>query len=369
MQPALVNRTLDLAVTIQQIPAPTFAEQERAVFIQEQFSVAGLEDVCIDSVGNVYARLPGRGSALPLIVSAHMDTVFLAGTNLSVRRTADRIFGPGIGDNSTGVAGLFGLLWALRERSNDQPLSLPGDLWLVANVCEEGLGDLAGMRAVVDRFGKQVSAYIILEGMALGQVYHRGLGVQRYRIEAQTTGGHSWVDFGRPSAIHELAKLITQITTLNLPEYPRTTLNVGVISGGTTINTIAAHAQIELDLRSEGAQELTELVQQIESYVKLSNQLDVVVSARVIGQRPAGELAQAHPLVQLAQNALKKEGFDAYLGIGSTDANIPLSLGIPAICIGLTQGGGAHTVDEYILTKPVKRGLKQLLSVVEGAFT
>jgi acetylornithine deacetylase/succinyl-diaminopimelate desuccinylase-like protein len=368
MHSALVNRTLDLAVSIQKIPAPTFAEQERAVFIQKQFSLAGLEDVCIDSIGNVYARLPGKGSALPLVISAHMDTVFLAGTNLSIRRTSEKIFGPGIGDNSLGVAGLSGLLWALQEKWGGQLPNLPGDLWLVANVCEEGLGDLAGMRAVVDRFGEQVSAYLILEGMALGQIYHRGLGVQRYRIEAQTTGGHSWVDFGRPSAIHALAELITRITALDLPEDPRTTLNVGVISGGTTVNTIAAQAQIELDLRSEGVQELSRLVQQVDTCVKLANRPDVVVTSRLIGQRPAGELAQSHPLVKLARNALKQVGIDAYLGVGSTDANIPLSLGYPAICLGLTHGGGAHTVDEYILTQPVERGLQQLLNVVEGVF-
>lgn len=368
MHSALANRTLDLAVAIQQIPAPTFAEQERAKFIQKQFYLGGLEDVGLDSVGNVYARLPGRGSALPLIVSAHMDTVFLAETNLSIRRTADRIFGPGIGDNSLGVAGLFGLLWALQEKRDGQSLNLPGDLWLVANVCEEGLGDLAGMRAVVDRFGKQVSAYLILEGMALGQIYHRGLGVQRFRIEAQTGGGHSWVDFGRPSAIHELAELITRITALDLPENPRTTLNVGVISGGTTVNTIAANAQIELDLRSEGAQELSRLVQQVDAYVKLASRPDMVVTARVIGQRPAGELAQSHPLVRQARKALKQVGIDATLGVGSTDANIPLSLGYPAICVGLTHGGRAHTVDEYILTQPVEHGLQQLLDIVEGGF-
>jgi acetylornithine deacetylase/succinyl-diaminopimelate desuccinylase-like protein len=267
-----------------------------------------------------------------------------------------------------GVAGLFGLVWALRQKQASQPDGLPGDLWLVANVCEEGLGDLAGMRAVVDRFGEQVSAYIILEGMALGQIYHRGLGVQRYRIEAQTTGGHSWVDYGRPSAIHELADLITQLTDLKLANHPRTTLNVGVISGGTTVNTIAARAQLELDLRSEGAEELSDLTQRVEASVANANCPDVSVTARVIGRRPAGKLAQNHSLVKLARKALMQVGIEAHLGVGSTDANIPLSLGYPAICIGLTHGGGAHTVDEYILTRPVERGLQQLLLIVEGAF-
>jgi tripeptide aminopeptidase len=364
MQPALIHQTLDLAVNIQQIPAPTFAEQQRANFILDQFLRAGLEDVCMDSTGNVYACFPGSGNARPLIVSAHIDTVFLAGTNLSVNRTEDKIFGPGIGDNSLGVAGLFGLVWALGEKQ----ASLPGDLWLVANVCEEGLGDLAGMRAVVNRFGGQVSAYIVLEGMALGQIYHRGLGVQRYRIETQTTGGHSWVDHGRPSAIHELADLIGQLTNLKLPEHPRTTLNVGVISGGTTVNTIAARAHLELDLRSESTDELSDLTQRVEARVAEANRPDVAVTAHVIGSRPAGKLAPNHSLVKLARNALRQVGIEAHLGVGSTDANIPLSLGYPAICIGLTQGGGAHTVDEYVLTRPLERGLQQLLLIVEEAF-
>lgn len=368
MHPALVDRTLDLAIKIQQIPAPTFAEQERAAFIQQQFIQAGLEDVCQDSAGNVYARLPGNASARPLVVSAHLDTVFLDGTNLAMRRTSDKIFGPGIGDNSLGVAGLLGLLWAIRERYSGKSHNLPGDLWLVANVGEEGLGDLVGMRAVVDRFGEQVSAYIVLEGMALGQIYHRGLGVQRYRIEAQTMGGHSWVDYGRPSAIHVLAELITQLTRLKLPENPRTTLNVGVIAGGTTVNTIAARAQFELDLRSEGVEELLDLTRRVESSVDKANQSDVAVTARVIGQRPAGKITQNHTLVKLARNALRQIGIEPRLGVGSTDANIPLSLGYPAICIGLTNGGGAHTLDEYIHTHPVERGIQQLLAVVEGAY-
>jgi len=369
MHPALIHRTLDLAVDIQQIPAPTFAEQERAKFIQQQFILEGLEDVCTDSTGNVYARLTGDGTASPVIVSAHVDTVFPAGTNLAVHRTADKIFGPGIGDNSMGVAGLFGLLWSLRERQASGHVSLQGDLWLVANVCEEGLGDLAGMRAVVERFGEKVSAYIILEGMALGQIYHRGLGVQRYRIEAQTTGGHSWVDYGRPSAIHELAGLITRLASLELPDNPRTTLNVGVISGGTTVNTIAAKANLELDLRSEGDEELADLIRRVEASVMDANLPDVAMTASVIGRRPAGKLAYSHSLVKLARNALRQVGIEAHLGVGSTDANIPLNLGYPAICIGLTNGSGAHTVDEYILTEPLERGLQQLLMVVEGAYT
>lgn len=199
---SLSARVLDLAVTIQQIPAPPFGEAQRAEFVRQRFAVEGLEAVSLDALGNVFACLPGSGRSKPLVVSAHLDTVFPFDTDLKVRREADRIFGPGIGDNSLGVAGLFGLLWALRQERGDQP-GLPGDLWLVANVGEEGLGDLRGIRAVVERFKDEPLAYLILEGMAFGQVYHRALGVQRYRITVRTEGGHSWVDYGRHSAIHE----------------------------------------------------------------------------------------------------------------------------------------------------------------------
>ena len=195
------DRILDLAIQIQQIPAPTFNEGRRAVFIRNQFEAEKLTDIQVDSLGNVTARLRGSGFSPPVVVTAHSDTVFPIDTDLSISRKGDKIYGPGIGDNSLGVAGLFGLLWHLQERTT----ILPGDLWLVSNVCEEGLGDLKGMRAVIDRFKDQPLAYIVVEGMALGQIYHRGLGVQRYRISATTEGGHSWVDFGKPSAIHELA--------------------------------------------------------------------------------------------------------------------------------------------------------------------
>ncbi len=369
MDAALVARVLDLAVAIQQIPAPPFGEAQRSAFIRERFQVEGLQDVSVDELGNVYGRLPGAENARPLVISAHLDTVFPYDVDLQVRREAEKIFGPGIGDNSLGLAGLFGVLWALRQKANDQPAALPGDLWLVANVGEEGLGDLRGMRAVVERFGDEPCAYLILEGMALGQVYHRALGVQRYRITVRTSGGHSWVDYGKPSAIHELAMLITQIVALPTPSQPRTSLNVGVISGGTSVNTIAAEAHLELDLRSESSTTLQTLVSQVESLAQAAIRQDVSVSLELIGQRPAGKLPSAHPLVRLAKRALQEQGLQANLSIGSTDANVPLSHGLPAICIGLTTGYGAHTTNEYINTAPLAQGLAQVMTVVEGIFT
>jgi len=364
MDPRIVEKLLNLAIQIQQIPAPTFAEGARAAFIRDRFQKEKLAEVASDEVGNVYARLPGTESAPPVVVSAHLDTVFPASTDLSVTRDLEKISGPGIGDNAVGVAGLFGLLWALR-RSGKQ---LPGDLWLVANMGEEGLGDLRGMRAVVKRFKHGPLAYIVLEGMALGHIYHRGLGVRRYRITARTPGGHSWVDHGQPSAVHELASLITRLLELPLPAEPRTTLNVGVISGGFSVNTIAAQSDLELDLRSESMETLNDLAAQVKALVKRANRPDVQVTAEAIGRRPVGEIPSDHPLVTLAAHALKTAGLQPSLNIGSTDANLPLSLGLPAICLGLTLGGGAHTLDEYIYTRPLAFGLSQLVSVVQGLY-
>ena len=350
----IAERVIELSIQIQQIPAPTFCETQRAALIRDLFIEEGLSDVETDTIGNVYARLPGRNIGRSLIVSAHTDTVFPIETDLSVNRESDRVIAPGIGDNSLGVAGLIGLLWIFREREID----LPGDLWLVANVGEEGLGDLRGMRAVVDRFGDGPLAYIILEGIALGQIYHRGLGVQRYRITAETQGGHSWADYGAPSAIHELAALVTKLAELPLPTDPRTTLNVGVISGGTSINTIAPQATLELDLRSEDPEALQTLIQSVQALVEEAGKTEIQVQAEIIGHRPAGDIPVDHSLVKLAESALVEQGIQPYLSIGSTDANIPLSHGLPAVTIGLTTGKGAHTSTEFIETEPLAKGME-----------
>ena len=358
----IIERILDLAIQIQQIPAPTFCERERAAYLLACFQQEDRVEAQLDEMGNVFARLPGKAAGPPVIVSAHSDTVFPATTALRVERRSGRITGPGIGDNALGLAGLFGILWAL----NDQDRVLKGDLWLVANVGEEGLGDLLGMRAVVDRFRDQSPSFLVLEGMALGQVYHRGLGVRRYRITARTPGGHSWVDHGEPSAVHELAVLATRLLEMPLPGQPRTTLNIGVISGGYSVNTIAAEAYLELDLRSEGVHSLAELTARVKALVRRANRPGVELFAELIGQRPVGEIPAHHPLVTLAVQSLRDLGLQPCLNIGSTDANLPLSEGFPAVCIGLTTGRGAHTLNEYILTRPLRNGLEQVLRVIEG---
>jgi tripeptide aminopeptidase len=358
------SKVLDLAIQIQQIAAPTFAEGPRGEFVRGLFQKENLKDVSMDSFGNVYARLPGKQKkANPLVISAHLDTVFPGSVNLQVRREADKVFAPGIGDNSLGVAALFGILWTLREKN----ISLEHDVWLVANTGEEGLGDLRGMRGVVDHFGAQVIGYLVLEGLAIGHVYHRAIGVRRYRITAKTAGGHSWADYGQPSAVHELASLVTQLTSIHLPRHPRTTMNVGTIHGGTGINVLAAEAKCELDLRSEDPKALLKLVHQVEKILKDADHDGVRVMAEVIGERPAGEIPADHPLVNLAVQCIREQGLESVLTAGSTDANIPLSRGIPAVVMGISTGGGAHTLNEYVEVEPVAKGMESVVRFVELA--
>lgn len=355
---------VESAIDIQQIAAPTFFEQARARFVEMQFARLGLQHVHTDVVGNVLACRPGQGKAKPVLVTAHTDTVFPAETNLSVERTAERITAPGIGDNSMGVAGLL----ALADTLNRAQIGTAGDLWLAANVCEEGLGDLRGMRAVVNRFGESAGAIIVLEGMALGHLYHQAIGVHRLRITAHAEGGHSWFNYGNASAVHRLVSLAAQLVALPMPSTAKTTLNIGQISGGTSVNTIARTAVLELDLRSEVPATLAQLIATVEQLIADHKSHDSPLTVEVTSQRPAGSIPREHPLVQLAASALNTVGLRPIFNTGSTDANIPLSMGLPAVCLGLCRGGNAHRPDEYIEPATLDAGLKQLLMVALGAF-
>ncbi len=359
-----IERLLDLAIRIQQVAAPTFEEQARAEFVRLLFEQEGLADVSTDAVSNVYGRLPGAGQAKPLIVSAHLDTVFPANTDLTVKREAERIQGPGIGDNSLGVAALFGLLWKLRETQAEPA----GDIWLVGNSGEEGLGNLRGMKALVDRFGAGVKAYLVVEGTALAHVYHRAIAVERYRVMVHTAGGHSWSDYGQPSAIHELARMVTQMTSIPIPGTPRTSLNVGTIAGGTGVNVLAPEAKLELDVRSESPEALEVVTRRVKEIVAAANREGVKSEMVMIGLRPAGQIPEGHPLVKLAEQCLADQGLSATFTSGSTDANIPLSRGVPAVVLGITTGGNAHTVQEFIDVPPVEKGMAQLVEFVAKVF-
>lgn len=354
-----VPQLVEQAIAIQQIPAPTFAEARRAAYLEQQFTEVGLVDVAQDHLHNVYGRFPGsQPNHSPLVITAHSDTVFPAETDLTIKRQGQIIYGPGIGDNSTGVAGLLALVEAL-HLCEIRPLA---DIWFVANVGEEGLGDLRGMWAVVERFGGEAT-YLVIEGGLYGQISHQAIGVQRYEISISTPGGHSWGNFGQPSAIHELGRLIAAIDKLQVPARPKTTYNVGIIEGGTSINTVAQSAKMLLDLRSEEPNRLAILVAEVEKLVELRRKNpNVTVQMTQIGNRPAGQLPRQHPLVQQAVAALKYAGCEKISYIASsTDANVPLSQGYTAVCIGLTESSHAHRLDEYMDSTYLAAGMSQLL--------
>jgi acetylornithine deacetylase/succinyl-diaminopimelate desuccinylase-like protein len=356
---------LETAIAIQQVPAPTFGEHARSELVQQRMHELGLHDVRRDAVGNIYGRRPGRAGRPALMVSAHLDTVFPAETDLRIRREGERIYGPGLGDNSTGVACLLHLAGAFQAHS----LANQGDIWFVANVCEEGLGDLRGMRAAVDQLRERIDAVIVLEGCDFGTLHHQSIGVRRYRIEASAAGGHSWGNFGNPSAIHSLVRLAARIADLSVPRTPRTTYNIGVIEGGTSVNTIAQRAEMLLDMRSVSAAALDDLVAQVDRLVRAAaaERPDVQIQVTIVGDRPSGAIAREHPLVQAAVAAYESVGATISFQQSSTDANIPLSQGLPAICVGITDGGNAHRSDEFILPENLGRGMQALLLLALAA--
>lgn len=358
--PELAQQVIDHALSIQAIPAPTFHEHQRAQFIAERFTTLGLQQVETDEQRNVYGLIPGENHDRALMLTAHTDTVFPADTDLTPRFEDDLIYGPGLGDNSIGVAALLGLA----EFLNEQRITPVCDLWLVANTQEEGLGNLSGMKAAFLRLQDRIQAVINIEGMALGHVYCAGIAVRRLHITAQAEGGHSWLNFGRPSAVHGLIEIGARILAIQPPTAPRTTYNIGIIEGGQSINTIAAKAGLWLDLRSEDARALEQLEQQVRQLVEAAARPGLTLQARVVGDRPAGAISADHRLVQIALQALERVGIQGTLESGSTDANVPLAAGCPAVTIGVTRGGNAHRLDEYIETAPIASGIRHLILTV-----
>ncbi len=349
--------TLEEGIRIQQIAAPTFAERPRADYVAEQFRSFGLQQVEIDDLHNVYGLMRGAKSGAGLMLMAHTDTVFPAETDLSVQRgSSDIVAGPGLGDNSMGVSGMLAVLKHLVDTQ-----TVPDcNIWFVATSCEEGLGDLRGVRQAYKTLEKHIGVVINLEGMALGHVYHAGIAVHRLKITATTEGGHSWLHFGRASAIHAIMQLGTKISALQPPLTPRTTYNIGVIEGGQSINSIASSAVMWLDLRSEQQTELDKLKNQVLAILKdVPN--EVTLNVEIVGDRPSGYLNPRHVLVQGALQALSEVNIQGTLETGSTDGNIPLYFGCPCVTVGITRGGNAHRTDEFIEVSPIKQGIKQLI--------
>lgn len=344
-----------LAQRICEVPAPTGQEFERARLIAALWRERGYTSE-IDAVGNVYVRRRGRATSGPLLMLlAHIDTVFPASTPIAVKRVGDKLYGPGIGDNSASVAAMLHTIDILDELH----LETATDILAVANVGEEGLGNLLGARTAVERYREQLGAVIVIDG-GLGHVTHGGVGSKRWRITVHGPGGHSYGSFGTPSAIHGLGKIIAAIADLPVPQTPKTTFNVGMIEGGTSVNTIAAEASALLDMRSTDVDALNHLAAQVQQIIERVNGAGLRGEIAVLGERPAGERSLSDPLVQLAGTTLRWLGIEPHYGSSSTDANIPISLNIPAVCIGVTHGEHAHTVQECCAIPPLAQGLAQL---------
>lgn len=356
-----LERWIERALALQRIPAPPFREAGRAAALVQAFESVGAGQVEVDGVGNVCARVAG-GAGPPVVVCAHLDSALDEGEHTPALRRQDRLEGPGIGDNAIAVAALPELFEDLTR------LGPPGDVWLIGDVGEEGLGNLRGMQAVTDRFGPRPTAYLALEGLALGSIYHRALPVRRYRIALRAPGGHAWLHHGRPSAIHAAARLATALLALRLPQAPRTTLNIGSLCGGGTINALAAQASLEVELRSEQTGALEALAARVEAAAREAARGDLAVECTPIGHRPGGSLPADHALVRVALEVYRRAALGPpRLEIASTDASLPLSRGYPALCVGLTQGGGAHSQAEYALLEPLPRGYAAVLDLIRSA--
>lgn len=378
-------------VTVSEIAAPTGEEGERAAWVAARFRALGLADVRVDAVGNVVARRPGARGARdegdrPVVVCAHLDTVFPRGVNVSVRRAAGagghaRLVGPGICDNGRGLAGLMALAQAV-DGERVRPRR-PVDF--VATVGEEGLGDLRGAKHYFGAFpaDRRPAAAVVLDGAGDERVVHRAVGARRFRIAYHGPGGHSWGAFGTPNAVHAAARCAARLADLPLPPGrpggpPRVTLSVGRIGGGMSVNAIPADAWLEVDLRATTGDALdayeqtvrraAELAARAENEARAPGTACVRAEVRVVGDRPAGAVAAENPLVVAAAVATRLAGRSPQLGAASTDANVPLGLGVPAVAIGAGgRGGGAHTAAEWFENADGAAGLGRALTLVASA--
>jgi tripeptide aminopeptidase len=351
---SLQRQAIDLACEISSIPAPTNHERERSRFVAEQMATRQAVDVLVDELGDVVGRIRGRKRTPALLIAAHIDTVFPSGTTLDVIRSNGRIAGPGIGDNSLGVASVMMLPRIL----DDLGIVPDVDILLTGNVGEEGLGNLRGIRSVMDQH-PEIGAVIAVEGHNLGRVTHVAVGSRRLRVRVSGPGGHSWGDYGNASAIHAAAEIVTELARLPLPPTPKTTLNVGTFNGGISVNTIAPEASFVLDLRSVDEAALRRLSERVDAILR-APRANVTTTVDVLGVRPAGVVSPTSRIVRLAIETLESMGISPTGDASSTDANIPISRGIPAVCIGLTTGGNVHREDEYIDIGPIAKGLTQL---------
>ncbi len=324
-----------------EIPAPPFKEQVRAADFQKRLAALGLKDVQMDKEGNVFGLMPGGGSGPKLLVAAHVDTVFAAGTDVRVKEKDGKLYAPGIADDARGLAALL----AIVRSFNASGIKTAGDILFCGNVGEEGLGDLRGIKAMF-REHKDIDGFISIDGTDVGKITYIATGSHRYEVTYSGPGGHSFAAFGRPSAIHAMGRAIAAIGDLTTPSDPKTTFTVGVVGGGTSVNSIAAEARLLMDMRSNRTKELLEIEAKFFEALKKGadaenarwNTDKISFQTKLVGNRPAGTQAPDSAIVQAAWASAQALGQKPSLGSGSsTDSNLPISLGIPAVTLG---GGG-----------------------------
>jgi len=364
----------DWQLELARIAAPPFGEAARADWLRARFRELGLHDVRLDEVGNVVAVRPGRARQPYVAISAHLDTVFPAGTPLNVYRDGKRLFGPGISDNGAGVTAMLALVGALRE--NNIPTAT--SLLLIGNVGEEGEGDLRGMRHLFSNphWKENIAYTLVLDGAGTDTVVAEALGSRRYEVTVRGPGGHSWSDFGTLNPIIVLARAIEKFSETRVPTTPKTTFNVGVIQGGTSVNSIPESASMRVDIRSTSSTEIERLERALRAALDyalaeessaldgrtVASRVGVSFEAKVIGNRPAGDLASNARLLQVIRAVDSYLENSSHVQRASTDANIPLSLGMEAIAIGAGgSGGGAHTLHEWFDSTGRELGLKRIL--------
>jgi len=361
-------------IAVAQIAAPTGEEHERAGWIARRFRDCGLADIHTDGAGNVIGRRPGSHDVEPVVLCAHLDTVFPRGTDLSVRRDGERLVGPGINDNGRGLA----VMLALATEIDGVRLRTVRPVEFVATTGEEGIGDLRGAKEYFATRGRDAHAAIAIDGAGDERIIHRALGSRRFRISFTGPGGHSWSAFGVPNAVHAAAATAARLAALRLPASPRSTLSVGRIGGGLSVNSIPASAWLEVDVRSTSAAQLDELEATIRHVTQVAAEEENAkralgtpsLSASIvpIGCRPCGETPVEHELVQSAVEATRLVGRHPDLALASTDANVPISQSIPAIAIGAGgRGGDAHTHTEWFDNLHGTVGVARALTIVVTA--
>ncbi|MEN3333638.1 MAG: hypothetical protein V7641_3003 [Blastocatellia bacterium] len=357
-------------IRIGEIPAPPFKEQARAAYLKQRFEELGLKRVRTDSEGNVIAERPGRRAVPSVLVAAHLDTVFPEGTDVRVRRDGVRCYAPGISDNTAGVVSLITLARALDAAQ----VVTEGTIHFIGTVGEEGEGNLRGVRHLFTEgdFCSGVAAFISLDGPGVERITTRALGSRRYRITVSGPGGHSWGDFGIVNPVHALGRAIARFAAYPAPMSPRTSFNVGIIEGGNSVNSIPQRASMIVDMRSVSSAEIDKLEAYLRRVVELALREEnsqramsgttLAVEFEQVGNRPSGETPVNAPIVQAAIDCSRILGIEPRLDCSSTDSNIPISMGIPAITIGAGgMSSNCHTLGEWYEPTGRELGLKRLL--------